>query len=197
MPKNGDGSQMTDDKITELVFMCEDPVHADLAIVFGTANELDMKRRTQQGVDLYRAGYVARLLVTGGGVLAHTCPEARRMAQIARKLGVPDSDLLIEDRSSNTFENVQFSTSVLQEAQLFDTLSTVILVSSEWHMHRVLLTTQKYFPESIRMVCCPTREGCNRDNWTQAETCRKEVAGEALLLETFLETGALSKSTSP
>jgi len=184
---------MTDHEISEFVFMCEDPVPADLLMVFAAANEVDLERRTQRGVDLYRAGYASRILVTGGGVLARKCPEARRMAQIAKDLGVPNSDLLIEDRSSNTFENAEFSRSVLQAAHLFDSLSTVILVSSEWHMRRVLFTTRKYFPESIRMVCCPTCEGCNRENWTQSETCRKEVADEALLLEAFLETGALSE----
>jgi uncharacterized SAM-binding protein YcdF (DUF218 family) len=30
------------------------------------------------------------------------------MAEIARELGVPTSDLLVEDRSTNTFENVAF-----------------------------------------------------------------------------------------
>jgi vancomycin permeability regulator SanA len=184
---------MSDDEIADLVFLCEDPVPADLVMVFAAANERDMERRTRRGVDLYRAGYVPKLLVTGGGVLARACPEARRMAQIAHDLGVPKSDLLIEDRSSNTFENARFSLSVIRAAELLDKLSTVILVSSEWHMRRVLYTTWKYFPESIRMVCCPSCEGCNRDNWTQSETCRKEVANEALLLATFLESGALSK----
>jgi vancomycin permeability regulator SanA len=182
---------MTDDDITEFVFMREDPVPADLLMVFAAANEVDMERRMQRGVDLYRAGYASRILATGGGVLARTCPEARRMAEIAIDLGVPTSDLLVEDRSSNTFENAEFSMSVLQAGHVLDSLSTVILVSSEWHMRRVLITTRKYFPESIRMVCCPTCEGCNRDNWVQSEACRKEVASEALLLETFLKTGAI------
>jgi vancomycin permeability regulator SanA len=88
---------------------------------------------------------------------------------------------------------VQSSLSVIRAAELLDKLSTVILVSSEWHMRRVLYTARKYFPKSIRMVCCPTGEGCNRDNWTQSETCRKEVTNEAVLLETFLESGALSE----
>ena len=92
---------MTDDEICEFIFMCEDPVPADLLMVFAAANEVDMERRTQRGVDLYRAGFASRILVTGGGVLARRCPQARRLAQIAIGLDVPTSDLLIEDRSSN------------------------------------------------------------------------------------------------
>lgn len=77
---------MTDDQITELLFVREEPVRADLAMVFGAANEADLARRTRQGVRLYREGYVPRLLVTGGGVLALTRPEAARTADLARRV---------------------------------------------------------------------------------------------------------------
>jgi len=183
---------MTDEDIAELVFVREDPVAADLAMVFAAANEVDLARRTRRGVSLYHDGYVPRLLLTGGGVLACACPEARRMAEIARELKVPDPDLLVEDTSSNTFDNVRFSIALLREYGVLDELATVILVSSEWHMRRVLLTSKRFFPSSVRFVCCPTTEGCNRANWTESETCRGEVTDEALLLEAFLETGAIS-----
>ena len=67
---------MTDDQISELLFVREEPVRGDLAMVFGAANELDMIRRTRRGVQLYQQGYVSRLLVTGGGTLAMVRPEA-------------------------------------------------------------------------------------------------------------------------
>ena len=185
---------MTNDQITELLFIREQPIHADLAMVFGAANEVDLARRTRRGVELYRAGYVPRLLVTGGGVLARVRPEAKRMAELVRQYGVPAADLLVEDRSSNTFENAEFSAALLRECRLLEKLTTVILVSSEWHMRRVLLTTKRYFPAAVHFVCCPTREGCNRDNWTDSGAYSREVSQEALLLEAFLETGAIWES---
>lgn len=75
---------MRDDEISELLFVRDEPIRADLAMIFGAANEEDLARRTRQGVRLYREGYVPRLLVTGGGVLALTRPEAARMADLAR-----------------------------------------------------------------------------------------------------------------
>ena len=182
---------MTDEEITALVFAREEPICADLAIVFGAANEDELVERVQHAVGLYRDGYAPKLLLTGGGVLAQSRPEAKRMSQVARELGVRDSDLLIEDRSCNTFENVQYSKSVLQAGELFARLSTVLLVTSEWHMRRVSLTTRKYFGESIRLVCCPTLKGCNRDNWTESKSYRRFVSDEALLLLTLLEVGGL------
>ncbi len=182
---------MTDDEITERLFISENPVSADLAMVFGAANELDLERRTRRGVELYKAGFVPKILVTGGGVLASTCPEARRMAEVAHELGVPAPDLMAEDRSSNTFDNVRFSVEVLNECGLLQELKSILLVSSEWHMRRVLLTARRYLPRRVRLVCCPTCEGCNRDNWTETEDYRREVQQEEMLLEAFLETGAL------
>ena len=182
---------MTDDEITQLLFMREEPVSADLAMVFAAGREDELARRTRCGVQLYQDAYVPKLLVTGGGVLARRCPEAQRMAEIALEQGVPEVDLLVEDRSSNTFENVTFSLATLEERGLLAKLGTVILVSSEWHMRRVLLTTQKFFPAGLRFVCCPTLEGCTRENWTMSGACRREVDGELLLLETFRGTGAI------
>ena len=80
---------LSDEEITKLLFCCDEPCPADVAMVFGAANELDLGRRTIRGVELYRSGLVPKLLVTGGGVLARTRPEAKRMAEIARELGVP------------------------------------------------------------------------------------------------------------
>ena len=182
---------MTDDEITEQLFVCENPVPADIAIMFGADNERDMERRARRGVELYRAGLVPRLLVTGGGALARTCPESTRMAEFARRLGVPDVDLLVEDQSTNTFENAAYTVALLQERGLLNTLAVAILISAEWHMRRVLLTVRRFFPATVRFVCCPTREGCNRENWMKLDACREQVALEALLMETFRKTGAI------
>jgi vancomycin permeability regulator SanA len=151
---------MTDDQISELLFVCEEPVRGNLAMVFGAANELDLFRRMRQGVQLYQQGYVPRLLVTGGGTLALVKPAALRMADLARQLGVPGSDLLVEPCSNNTFANARESLELLRGRGLLDDLSTILLVSSEWHMRRVLLTVQKTFRPGLRFVCCPTLEGC-------------------------------------
>ena len=186
---------MTDEEITNLLFCCDEPCPADVAVVFGAANELDLGRRTIRGVELYRSGFVPKLLVTGGGILARTRPEAKRMAEIARELDVPAHDLLVEDRSANTFENIDFSIALLDRHGLLEHLASVILVSSEWHMRRVLLTAQTRFPRRFRFICCPTSEGCNRANWTGSEACRNEVLNELVLLEAFLETGALRLAT--
>jgi len=182
---------MIDDQVSELLFVREEPVCGDLAMVFGAANELDLVRRTRQGVRLYQQGYVPKLLVTGGGTLALARPEALRMADLARQLGVPESDLLVEPCSNNTFANVYKSLELLRSRGLLDNVRTILLVSSEWHMRRVLLTAQKTFPKGLSFVCCPTLEGCTRETWAAVEECRAEVLQELELLIAFRGAGLL------
>jgi uncharacterized SAM-binding protein YcdF (DUF218 family) len=188
----GVGSKlMTDDQVSELLFVREDPVRGDIAIVFGAANELDLFRRTRQGVRLYQHGYVPRLLVTGGGTLAMVRPDALRMVDLARHLGVPETDLLAETCSTNTFANAYESLELLRGRGLLDDLKTILLVSEEWHMRRVLLTVQKTFPHGLRFVCCPTLEGCTRETCPAVKERRAEVLPEWELLVSFREAGLL------
>lgn len=183
--------KMTEDEITRLVFVRDEPVPADLAVVFGSANETELRRRISWGCELYHTGHTPAILVSGGGAGGPARTEARSMVNIARDLGVAASALLIEDRSSNTFENARFSRPVLEAAGLLDTLSRVILISSAWHMRRVLLTTCAYFPRAIQYICCPPPGGCHRENWMNSRRCRRIVENETLLLETFIEMNVL------
>jgi uncharacterized SAM-binding protein YcdF (DUF218 family) len=45
-------------------------------------------------------------------------PEADRFAEIAVRMGVPREAILIENRSTNTGENVQFTKNLLAKLQL-------------------------------------------------------------------------------
>lgn len=182
---------MTDEEISDLLFVREAPIQSDLALVFGASKEEDLIRRTRHGVHLYQQGYVPKLHVTGGRSLALVHPEAVRMRDLACRLGVPEVDLLVESRSSTTFANVRYSLDLLRECRFLDRLRTVILVSSEWHMGRVLLTMKSTLPPDLHLVCCPTWEGCTRETWATCDACRAEVLQELSILEAFQEAGLL------
>ena len=111
--------------------------------------------------------------------------------QAAGAAFLPEADLLVEDRSSNTFQNVELSRAILEQRGLLDGLGTVLLVSSEWHMRRVLLTMARFFPARLRLVCCPTTEDCSRATWAKSPPCRQIVLRELLLLETLRQVGAI------
>jgi hypothetical protein len=113
------------------------------------------------------------------------------MADLARRSGVPEWHLLVESRSSNTFANARYSLELIRQRGLHDGLRTVNLVSSEWHMRRVLLTIEATLPSGLRLVCCPILEGCTRETWAGSEARRAEVLQELSILLAFREAGVL------
>ncbi len=92
------------------------PEKADCIVGFGNFNT-DIARRA---AELYQLGYAPKVLFTGGlgrnteGLLPE--PEAVRFARVAMACGVPEEDILIEDKSSNTRENIEFTRALLEQA---------------------------------------------------------------------------------
>lgn len=86
---------------------------------------------------LYRAGRVRRILISGGSgavqATAHT--EAADLATLLRLAGVPQSAILLEERSRNTRENALNMQRLLAA---YPELDTLVLVTSAFHQRRAL-----------------------------------------------------------
>ena len=82
---------------------------ADCIVGFGNFND-NIARRA---AELYHQGLAPKVLFTGGlgrntlGLLPE--PEAERFARVAMECGVPEADIIREDRSANTAENIRFT----------------------------------------------------------------------------------------
>ncbi len=106
----------------------------------GVASEA-LRLRTLRAVGLWREGR-APLIVLTGGVGDHGPSEASVAAAIARGMGVPESALRVEDRSTSTEENARFT------AERFGG-RRVLLVSDAYHVFRAERVFRKYF-EHVR-----------------------------------------------
>ena len=90
------------------------PERADVIVGFGNFNT-DIPRRA---AELYHQGIAPKILFTGGlgrntvGLLPES--EADRFARVAMECGVPEADILLEDRSTNTKENILFTRALLE-----------------------------------------------------------------------------------
>ena len=112
---------------------------ADAAIILGAAvwegstPSPSMYARVKEGVKLYQNGLVKKLLVSGGlGRIPPT--EAEVMADLAVSLGVPREDILLEQQSSSTEENLKFS-KIIGEREGFN---TYLIVTDAFHLKRAL-----------------------------------------------------------
>jgi len=109
----------------------------------------------ERGGQLWLEGW-APLLVFSGGLGAITRrfwsdPEADRFARIAVEMGVPTDRILIENRSTNTGENVRFTRELLASQGLDP--SSFILVQKPYMERRTFATFQKVWPgQSVRVT---------------------------------------------
>lgn len=88
-----------------------------------------------EGIKLFAAGKVQKIMVTGGN--GNPKPgafgEAKWVKTQLEALHYPDSCILIESNSRNTIENADFSKPVIQKAGL---KPPYILLTSDYHMRR-------------------------------------------------------------
>jgi uncharacterized SAM-binding protein YcdF (DUF218 family) len=111
----------------------------------------------ERGAALYLEGWAPLLIFSGGlgGITKNLWsePEAELFAKIARRMGVPDERILIESRSTNTGENVQFTRRLLAERG-FEPQS-LILVQKPYMERRAFATFKNYWPEPHVVVTSP------------------------------------------
>lgn len=80
-------------------------------------------------------------------------PEARLFAQTAIRAGVPPECILIEDRSTNTSENILFSRQLLQDTGIRS--DSLILVHKPYMERRAYATCRQYWPDPEVTVASP------------------------------------------
>jgi uncharacterized SAM-binding protein YcdF (DUF218 family) len=95
--------------------------------------------RAVEGIVLYKKGYASKILFTGGWDHEGYIASAKAMAALAKDLGVRPEDILVEDKSMNTYENILFSKEIMQQQNM----QTALIVTSDSHMRRSMAISQK------------------------------------------------------
>jgi uncharacterized SAM-binding protein YcdF (DUF218 family) len=111
----------------------------------------------ERGARLFLDGWAPLLVFTGGlgAITRHlwSDPEAERFARIAGEMGVPADRILIENRATNTGENVAFTRDLLASRGLDP--NTFILVQKPYMERRTFATFQKVWPGKSVCVTSP------------------------------------------
>ena len=114
-------------------------------------------RVAERGAELFLAGMAPLLILSGGlGTITRqlmTTSEAEAFADIAAKAGVPRACMLLEDKSTNTGENVAFTRRLLAERGL--EIRRFILVQKPYMERRTYATFRKVWPEPEIVVTSP------------------------------------------
>jgi uncharacterized SAM-binding protein YcdF (DUF218 family) len=111
----------------------------------------------ERGAQLFLDGWAPLLAFTGGlGAITKRLwsdPEADRFARIAIDMGVPEDRILVENRSTNTGENVAFTRDLLRSRGLDP--ASFILVQKPYMERRTFATFSQVWPGKLMRVTSP------------------------------------------
>lgn len=126
---------------------------ADCILVLGSHD----LRVAERGAELYLQGYAPLIIFSGGlGRLTKDIwkeSEAEKFAQVAGDVCVPKEAMLIENKSSNTGENILFTQQLLKEKGLNP--KSFIVVQKPYMERRTYATFKKHWPDKNLLVTSP------------------------------------------
>lgn len=177
-------------KITDYIFLKSKPQKADLALVFGTCHQ----EAINKVFELYRNKLVSKILVSGGINRVTGENEALEMGNKLIRLGVKKDDLILEDKSTNSLENVLFSKQIIDEKIGFNKIKKIIAVVKHYHSRRAMMTLKKHLSNAIELIPI-TYEiyGFTMDDWFNNETGKEKVLAEWNKIPEYLANGDIEE----
>lgn len=122
---------------------------SDVIIILGGESE-----RVPYGVNLYKANYSDKIIVTGGPVniphISITLAELEKDEAV--DLGVRKDDIFLVDKSTTTYEDAKFARDIM----LQNNFTSAIVVSSPYHMRRAVWLFGRVFKnDNITLLYSP------------------------------------------
>lgn len=118
---------------------------ADVAIVLGAGTHDDQvtpvfQERINHGIWLYQNNYVKKIILTGGYGEGNIHSDAYVAKMYVLSMGVPSKDILIEEESTITQENLENAKTIMEK----ESWNTAIIVSDPLHMKRAMMMAEDY-----------------------------------------------------
>lgn len=188
-----ESEKLTDLQMTELLYknLEDDNEKGDLIFVPGSNKAVEY--RLPKAIQLYKEGRAKKILFSGGVTWeGFDLSEAHLLKQKAIEQGVPEKDILVEDRSLHTKENVLASLLILDRAFYLHNIKRIIVVTTIYHMRRFYLTLKTYMPDWIEYSCCPVNDQTTKaDNWYKYPYGRQRVENESRKLIRYVKEGII------
>ncbi len=146
---------------------------ADVAIILGAAANDEgvspvFRERINHGILLYQKGYVKKLIITGGYGKGHHYSDSYIGKQYAVEQGIPADDILLEETSTITEENLE-NAKIIMNHQHYD---TALIVSDPLHMKRAMLLAKDV---GLNAYTSPTGTSMYRSSFEKFKFGAREV----------------------
>lgn len=123
----------------------DEKTNADTVIVLGAGvwdNEPSpvFKERINHGIWLYQNGYAGKIIFTGGKGTGNIYSDSFIAREYAMRQGIPFDDILIEEQSSTTQQNIDYASKIMNT----NLMKSAIIVSDPLHMKRAMKMAKDY-----------------------------------------------------
>lgn len=186
---------LTNETIDKLLFegIVDTGENIDCIIVLGSTKA--SKYRVPVAVKAYNSGRANKIILCGGALNKFPdgeSTEAEHMRKRVLELGVPDKDIILENTSQSTVENILCALVELQREIWLNKVKKVLLVTSTYHMRRSLAIARYLFPAHIDIVPCPADDNnTKRDNWMSTPKGSERARREALNIVECVKNGVI------
>ena len=176
------------DDITNFIFIKDEPEKADIIFIPGSSNwvlaetaarlykEGKAGKIMPSGMYFYQFGRFMNERVTDERYKGIYRTEAEFLGSVLIKNGVPEKDIIREERATNTYENAIFSRELLKENNL--TVKKAIICPQAFHARRAFMTYSHLFPDTEFYVVPSNTQNITADNWFKTERGIQVVLGE-------------------
>lgn len=109
------------------------------AHVYGEKMSQNLHYRVDAAMEYIETSPQTRLVLSGGQGTGEKISEAEAMKRYFLKHKVPESQIILEEASTNTDENIQYSMKLMEQAKS----AKVIIVSNDFHVYRAIQIANK------------------------------------------------------
>ena len=138
------------------------PERADLMFVFGSR----LPTAAHLAAQLYHAQRAPFIVITGGENRYTGHNEADLFYSILTEANVPSEQIIVENKSTNTLENVTFALPLIEQKLPIASIRTVLAVCKWMHSRRALMTLKRHLPSGVRYYAHTYEPNdITRENW--------------------------------
>ncbi|WP_456274984.1 YdcF family protein [Bacillus sp. AK031] len=200
--KEPEAPEFTERKIknlTEIVFgEARELIESDVLFIFSGTHP----GHWEKAIEAYQKNLCRTIIVTGGRSLTGVPHQEWKEGQATEaeviithlvKAGVPSGNIIYENRSSNSLENVLYA----KEIYNFTNTQTIMYICKSHVAGRQERTLVKHLGDHIRYIPFSFDAEyngtiVNRNTWSKSETGRNRVWGEFLRILKYGERGDIS-----
>lgn len=138
---------------------------ADAILVLGNRKKGSAVILARRAAELYRDGLSKCIIVSGGGINEEGRKEAHHIRMCLRAQGIPAQAITVENRSTNTKENIVLSKKTASHVKGFPKRPAIIVIGQRFASKRILMTMAAQWPEATTMLAPVCMTGKPLHKW--------------------------------